>query len=340
MNEFDPDIDLIDRYLRGELKDAEHAAFMTKLQADATFKKEVQNRERLAAAVYAYGHAEMKKYLRHKTRHRGIFSLSKKTWYFAAASVLLIAFSSVIIIWKMNQGENRPPIITKTNQDPEVREKPAVSSDSRVKTPNDSNKSNEEIVAGNTETSAPPLESGDESDDADVAESEPIIIASNVPAVAIDLNNSAEDAQKSLKTEATEMRQSRTVEASDQPVAASGQVAKTKPASPVENSASDFKQPAKIRNKKAAVRFSFTFCETPRNKPMVEVEKNNDIYIVRCFDIVYGNPLVYEWQNRFFLNSGFKTYELKNLPAQNGQKIPATDASEVTDPTILKLIGQ
>lgn len=344
MNEFDPQTDLIDRYLRGELEGAELEAFMTKLQSDDAFQKQVQQHEKLAAAIYALGHARMKHYLRQKTSHRGIFRLSRKTWYFAAASVMLIAFSAAIILWKLNPGiqtvqngtarkekvtdstENQPPVYVTT--EPEIKK---ANPDTAP-----------EAAAEITQDALPPFESNDdEVSEARAADPDPIIIASNVQAVAIALFSQT-DAQKSLKTEASEMKRTRVAEADVQPQSSSssGQTAKAKQPGRTESAGTDYKQPEQIRSKKTAMRFSLTFCETPRNTPMVQIDKYNDMYFIRCYDIVYGNPLVYEWQNRYFLHSGIKVYELLNLPSQNGQKTPTAPAQEVTDQSILKLIGR
>ncbi len=344
MNEFDPNIDLIDRYLRGELQGAELETFMTKLQSDPDFKLQVEQHEKMAAAVYAFGHAQMKRYLQEKTRHRGIFNLSRKTWYFAAASVMLVAFSAAIILWKLNPGiqpeHNNTVRTEKAADSAEKQASEFVTTDSGVKKVNADTGKETEMLVQNSEDVMPPMETDDAGSTAEVADPEPIIIASNVQAVAITLFNQAE-AQKSLKTEASEMKRSRTAEADAQPQpAVTAQTAKAKQSGRAESAGNDYKQPEQTRSKKTAMRFSLTFCQTPRNTPMVEIEKYNDMYFVRCYDIVYGNPLVYEWQNRYFLHSGIKVYELLNLPVQNGQKTAGAPAQEVTDQSILKLIGR
>lgn len=342
MNEFDPHIDLIDRYLRGELQGAELEAFMTKLQTDLEFKTAFEQQQKLAAAVYAFGHAEMKQYLRQKTQHRGVFNLSKKTWYFAAASVMLIAFSSAIIIWKLNQNAENTGIITKTQQDTSVsgkRQDPIVKQES-VKQNNTADTTELDNVVINENELPPTIENTDTEYEAVVAEPEPIIIASNVQAVAITLASQTE-ARKSLKAEASEMKRTRAAEDDVQPESATaGQTAKAKQSGRTDNAGSDYLQTEQTAYKKTAMRFSLSFFETPRKTPKVEIQKYNDMYFVRCYDIVYGNPLVYEWQNRYFLHSGLKIYELLNMPVQNGQNTAIAAAQEVTDPGILKLIGR
>ena len=342
MNEFDPHIDLIDRYLRGELHGAELEAFMTKLQSDPDFKLQVEQHEKLAAAVYAFGHAQMKRYLQEKTRHRGIFNLSSKTWYFAVASVMLIAFSSAIIIWKLNQNAENTGIITKTQQDTSVsgkRQDPIVKQEP-AKQNNTADTAVLDNVVINENELPPTIETTDTEYGAEVAEPEPIIIASNVQAVAITLASQTE-ARKSLKAEASEMKRTRAAEDDVQPESATtGQTAKAKQSGRTDNAGSDYMQTEQTTYKKTAMRFSLSFFETPRETPKVEIQKYNDMYFVRCYDIVYGNPLVYEWQNRYFLQSGLKIYELLNMPVQNGQNTATAAAQEVTDPGILKLIGR
>ena len=345
MNVFDPNIELIDRYLRGELQDSELEAFMTKLQSDENFRAAVVEQEKVAAAIYAVGHARMKRYLAEKTRHRASFFISKKAWYFAAASVILVALATTLFLWKVSPEMQQKIPFVKTESDTATKEK--LDEDKWTlqipseKTSKDTNNSNDEIIALNQEEEMPPMEADDAGSASVAAEPpEPIIIASNVQAVAISLFSQTE-AQKSLKTEAMEMKRPRAAEADILPQpATAGQTAKAKQSGRAETSGNDYKQPEQIRIKKAATRFSLTFFETPRNAPMVQVEKYNDMYFVRCYDIVYGNPLVYEWQNRYFLQSGKKVYELLNLPAQNGQKSPSVAATEVKDASILNMIGQ
>jgi hypothetical protein len=342
MNEFDPNIELIDRYLRGELQGSELEAFMTKLQSDDTFRAAVSEQEKVAAAIYALGRARMKQYLAEKTRHRGSFFISKKAWYFAAASVILVALATTLFLWKVSPEMQQKIPFVKTESDTATKEK--LDEDKwTLQTPSEKTSkdtsANEEIIALNQEEELPPMET-DDAGSASVAVEppEPIIIASNVQAVAISLLSQTE-AQKSLKTEAMEMKRPRAADADVQPTTAKP-IAKAKQSGREENANVEYKQPEQTRSKKAAMRFSLTFFETPRNAPMVQVEKYNDMYFVRCYDIVYGNPLVYELQNRYFLQSGNKVYELLNLPAQNGQKSPSVAATEVKDPAILNMIGQ
>jgi hypothetical protein len=329
MNEFDPNIELIDRYLRGELQGSELEAFMTKLQSDDTFRAAVSEQEKVAAAIYAVGRARMKQYLAEKTRHRGSFFISKKAWYFAAASVVLVVLAATLFLWKVSPEMQRNVPFVKTDADttgPDKRNEDKWTLQTPTEKPSKDTSTNEEIIALNQEEELPPMKT-DDAGSASVAVEppEPIIIASNVQAVAISLLSQTE-AQKSLKTEAMEMKRPRAAEADIQlQPATTGQTAKAKQSGRAETSGNDYKQP---------------FFETPRNAPMVQVEKYNDMYFVRCYDIVYGNPLVYELQNRYFLQSGNKVYELLNLPAQNGQKSPPVAATEVKDPAILNMIGQ
>ena len=342
MNEFDPNIELIDRYLRGELQGTELETFMTKLQSDSSFKAEFEQREKIASVIYAYGRAQMKQYLKQKTRHRGLFYLSKKSWYFAAASVIIIGFASAILLWKLNPAVQKDIPFAKTKTDTataKVTHEETWTGQAKNKISPADTAQKSEIIAQNTENNnSPELEPTEENIQSITAAQDPIIIAANVQAVAISLYNIT-DAPKSLKAEAAEIKRARVAEADDQPPV-TGQNAKVKQPARTEAAAGDYRQTEEIKIRKTPMRFSFTFFETPGNNPMLEIDKYNDMYFVRCYDIVYGNPLVYEYQGRYFLHSGIKAYELKNLPSQNGQKVSPTAAQEVTDPYILNLIGR
>jgi hypothetical protein len=342
MSEMDPHIELIDRYIRGELSGSELQAFLTKLQSEPAFKAQVEQQEKIAALVYAFGHAQMKQYLRQKTRHRGVFSLSKKTWYYAAASVLLIAFSTAIILWKINpEAGNKMPLTAKGDTlSAEKKEVITMAKEQDRGNDNGDTTKNTEVIAQNAENNLPPAieELNDDEFTASAESPEPIVIASNIQAVAISLNSPVMS-QKSMKEETAEMKPARKFKTE-------AEVAKPTTSRiddnkyVTENGGTGYKMPETSRTKKQVLRFSFTFLESIEKTPAVEIDKYNDIYFVRCFNIVYGNPLVYEWQNRYFLHSGIKTYELKNLPLQNGQKTPVSAAQEVTDPAILSLIGR
>lgn len=343
MSELDPHIELIDRYIRGKLSGSELQAFLTKLQNDPTFKAQVEQQEKIAALVYSFGHAQMKQYLRQKTRHRGVFSLSKKTWYYAAASIMLIAFTTAIILWKISPEQgNKLPLTA--NGDTLSADKTEVITESNGQNRGNHNNTdttkNTEIIAENAENNSPPaIEELNDDEFTALAEApEPIVIASNIQAVAISLNSPVM-AQNSLKEETVEMKPARKLktEAEAAKPTTSG-INDNRHFS--ENAGTGYKMPETGRTKKLVLRFSFTFLETLEKSPAVEIDKYNDMYFVRCYNIVYGNPLVYEWQNRFFLHSGIKTYELKNMPSQNGQKTPISPAQEITDPAILSLIGQ
>ena len=255
---------------------------------------------------------------------------------------MLIAFSSAIIIWKLNQNAENTGIITKTQQDTSVSgttQDPIVKQES-VKQNNTADTTELDNVVINENELPPTIENTDTEYEAVVAEPEPIIIASNVQAVAITLASQTE-ARKSLKAEASEMKRTRAAEDDVQPESATaGQTAKAKQSGRTDYAGSDYVQTEQTAYKKTAMRFSLSFFETPRKTPKVEIQKYNDMYFVRCYDIVYGNPLVYEWQNRYFLHSGLKIYELLNMPVQNGQNTAIAAAQEVTDPGILKLIGR
>ncbi len=341
MNEMDPNIELIDRYIRGELSGAELDAFQAKMQHEPEFKAQVAQQEKIAAMVYAFGRAQMKQYLRQKTRHRGIFNLSRKTWYFAAASVMLIAFSAAIILWKINpEIGNKMPLTAKEDTlSAEKKEEITQAKDQSSGIDDGDTTKNTEAIAQNAENNPPAIEELNDDEFTALAESpEPIVIASNIQAVAISLNNPVM-AQKSMKEESVQMKPAKRfkTEADAGKPATSGMDDKMYA---TENAGTVNKLPETAKIKKQVMRFSFTFLETLEKTPAVEIDKYNDMYFVRCFNIVYGNPLVYEWQNRYFLHSGIKTYELKNLPLHNGQKTPIATAKEVTDPAILSLIGQ
>lgn len=343
MNEFDPQIDLIDRYLRGELQGAELEAFMTKLQSDSAFNTRVKQQEKIAAAIYALGHARMKKYLAEKTRHRGIFSITKKTWYFAAASVVLVIFATAMLLWKLNPKNQDHTTLVKT--DPEVqlpngpnKGKTDVAVNSAVAPKIDTTNSINGSLAQQTEEIGPPaMEQA--RDDAQVADADPILVASNIRVVAIQLQPEVSMRLKSLKAEAEEFKQPKLSEAATQS-SKTPTASRNKVNSSAEYAESAPKQSDTLKIRKPTVRFSLTFYETPKQTATLEIEKFNDMFFIRCFDIAYGNPLVYEWQGRYFLQTGIKTYELKNLPAQNNQKSAPTAATEVKDPSILNMIGR
>ena len=61
------------------------------------------------------------------------------------------------------------------------------------------------------------------------------------------------------------------------------------------------------------------------------------IMSLTCWILIFIATIITHF---YFLHSGIKTYELKNLPLQNGQKTPVSAAQEVTDPAILSLIGR
>ncbi len=332
VNELDPNISLIDRYLRGELNPEELSAFMTKLQTDADFKKQVELQEQLAAMVYGYGKAQLKQYIRQQTKHRRIFKLSQKTWYYAAASVILVAMMAAIVYVKLNQAGHIGNAVVKqtgpTNDSNVAKEGNLAVTEPKEQHNVDQPKQSETDVLkeewppidDDIQTEA--MEGVDEPPPTEVA----LLIAQNIYVVPINKNtkslteNRGDAGSESDNMKAAQVRKPERMKASS-----------TQVAEPFKDTALQGKQAIA---KKSVTRFSLSFYESKDKEKGYYVVKEPNLYRINCYNMPFGDPLIYEWSNRFFLQSAGVVYEL-NLGVNNLQ-----NAIPVTDAKIIGLIGK
>lgn len=333
VNELDPNISLIDKYLRGELNPEELSAFMTKLQTDDDFKKQVELQEQLAAMVYGFGKAQLKQYIRQQTKQRRIFKLSQKTWYYAAASVILVAMMAAIVYVKLNQSGHMENAVAKqwgrTNDSSLTKEDNLAVTTAKGKDKAEEPKPGETAIL-KEEWQLPPMDDNPAEAMQGVEEPTPteadLLIAQNIFVVPINKNTkSLAESRSDAGVESDNMKAA-PVRKPERMKAANKQVTE-----PLKDTTLLAKQ---IITKKSVARFSLSFYESKNQNKGYYVIKEPTIYRINFYNMPFGDPLIYEWNNRFFLQSAGVVYEL-NLGGNDLQ-----NAIPVTDSKIIGLIGK
>ena len=334
VNELDPNISLIDRYLRGELNPEELSAFMTKLQTDADFKKQVELQEQLAAMVYGYGKAQLKQYIRQQTKHRRIFKLSQKTWYYAAASVILVAMMAAIVYVKLNQAghiENAMVKQTTSANDSSIAKEGnlAVTVPKEQRNVDQPKQSETDVLK--EEWQLTPMDDGIKTEAMEGIDEPPptevaLLIAQNIYVVPINKNTkSLAESRGDADSESDNMKAAQ-VRRPEKMKAANKQVPE-----PLKDTTLLAKQTI---GKKSVTRFSLSFYESKDKEKGYYVVKEPNLYRINCYNMPFGDPLIYEWSNRFFLQSAGIVYELHLGVNDLQNAIPVTDAK------IIGLIGK
>lgn len=322
MDAFDPKNDLIDQYLRGELEGAALEDFLRKLQHDTELKQDVEFRRLLAAGIHSYGSHELKKYIRERTNHRRVMRISRRVWFYAAAAIGLILVASVAVIM-VNQGkrigEPASEIASAETTVSENQVDPALAK-------------NKTVVPGTTET---PLNNPGVADTNRIAMIEEVQPESEIPeAVTVASNISVIPIRVQPLTKEPEgtrapVQVARTRKAEDEVVMSQGRMDSLM----AEHTSS--MKPVYTSGEDDAARFRLSFLETREGQPAVSFKKgekaDNEVTV---YNLPYDNPLIFNYQSRYFLKTADKYYEIKT------GSIGIQPVKAVTDPALIKALSK
>lgn len=322
MDAFDPKNDLIDQYLRGELEGAALEEFLRKLQGDPELKQDVEFRRLLASGIHNYGRNELKKYIRERTNHRRVMRISRRVWFYAAAAVGLILVSGIAVIM-VNQGKHSgvpaSEIATADTTVSENQEDPALAK-------------NKTVVPGTAET---PLNDPGVEDTTRIAmieevqpESvipEAVTVASNISVIPIRIQPLTKEPEGTRAP----VQVGRPKKAEDEVVMSQGRMDSLM----AEHSGS--MKPVYTSGDDDAAKFRLSFLETREGQPAVSFRKGeiagNDVTV---YNLPYDNPLIFNYQSRYFLKTGDKFYEIKT-GSSGIQPVKA-----ITDPALIKALSK
>jgi hypothetical protein len=109
--------ELIDRYLRDEMRGEEREVFMRRLENDPVFKLEFETQKLLAEGIRLARKQELKKFIAEKTRTRSVLLSTSKVYLLAAAaSIVALAFFWVTFRYF---NEQRQSFLAKEKQAPQ-----------------------------------------------------------------------------------------------------------------------------------------------------------------------------------------------------------------------------
>jgi hypothetical protein len=149
MNEFD--LALIERYLRGELNEAEREAFETRMAADEAFQREVDLNSRALAAVNFAGLRDLKKNLQEReVAFRQSKKRTRQRWLLALLTLFLM---TLVAYWLWKKGA------AKQHTGPHIQTPPSTidSLKKTEKSPSDNIQLEQTKQPENTAPSKPPI---------------------------------------------------------------------------------------------------------------------------------------------------------------------------------------
>ncbi|MBL7811650.1 MAG: hypothetical protein JNL57_05460 [Bacteroidetes bacterium] len=292
MDVFDPENDLIDKYLRGELHGRELDAFLRNLDHDPLLKRDVEFRRLLVNGINDFGKVQLKNYLRQHTRQKQAMRIGFKTWYYAAAAVALVLVGSVLVI-RNAQRHSSQALAT----DSAALAKTDGSVNAEVKEKN-------QTVEINGKTTNTPVAGVDKSADdkkADNAQNEgAVVIASNIPVLSV---NVASDNVPMAKSSDTQMTMEQWRNRKNNP----GAQTATPP------------EPQR--------RFKLSFNNTKDRDARIDINPAEGNQIT-AYNLPYdGNPQIVQYSGRYFLRTGGSVYEIYPNKAGSQTATRITDAS-------------
>lgn len=301
MNEFDPKNDVIDRYLKGELGEAELKAFEDELQRDAELKKILEERRLVYEVIVRYGQVELKHFLRKQTTQRRLLAISKRNIYYAAAAVaLILVTTTVVILTLQKQGGQKPT---------EVAEK--YKATEKLKTtekPEDANANLAELK----DTSSIAIAQSDMV----ISDSNALLVAANVKVVSIDLGETTDDdaeQETATMSRAPAMAQKFKKEAY-----------KAEPRGDKLANGTDsltLSESAVNKRLQSSIRMNMNFYNTASGEKTVvyQIGKSGEPEL-DIFNLPYDNPLLFADGNNTYLKAGDAYYQIE-LNAGKIQKV-------------------
>jgi hypothetical protein len=330
MEPFDPENDLIDKYLRGELHGQDLDGFVRQLERDPLLKQDIEFRRLLVRGINDYGSVQLKNYLRQRTQQKRVLRLSYKAWYFAAAAVGTILLVGVAVLMQFgDNGAKQSTNIASTENTDSVGsiQKNDVNKDKEIAT----EKSENTIVLA--DSSVRDAIGGSESEAAPAIPPQAVVIASNIPVVPIKISGQV-DPDVTMKRKPGEIKTpgsgtSKSSDATsgsytDSMLTVEGKLAKAR--QPQNNGDADY-DPA---------RYKLNFFNTPEGTPQISVNKNSKtVGEISVYNLPYDtNPQLLQYNSKYYLKTGTGFYEVNT----NTNRLQ--NAVKISDPAIIKSLSK
>ncbi len=326
MDAFNPENDLIDRYLRGELQGKQLEDFLRTLENDQVLKKEVEFRQLLVQGIQEHGGAQLKNFIKQRTAEKRGLKVGFRNWYYAAAAIGLILIGSTVVFYNLKQNNPAHDAVANSKQEtiqatPSENGIPSGPSESSVK-----QKSESPTIADNLQDNMTPLPgtsdangSAESSTPEDIQNSNTFMPIASMAVIPIRIDSPMERANMSTKGAGSQLP-----------------VKKRKTAESDSDSAFDDNAVEKVKTQLAATnKFKLNFYNTKDATPQVSTnskDPNNTEILV--YNLPYDNPLLFTYQNKMYLRTGNKYYEI-DITKDGTRKVTA-----VTDQALLKVLNQ
>jgi hypothetical protein len=330
--------ELIDKYLRGELSGQTLEDFTQNLKNDTSLKQDVELRMLMVQAIQEHGAAQLKNYIRSKTTQKEIMKVSFRAWYYAAAAVGLILVASTVILL------NRPRTSAISNEIVAANDsakQPEMSADKgetglspkpetqKIITPDFDNVDDVFDIPAQEQES---LGRGEDLNDAvegnKTAYPDVVIIASNIPVIPIRVESALDKAVvMSNDTEKPAVLRKKSEGTADANISKAPSI----------DSAIAW-QNARTENelylKESIAKFKLSFVNTKEAQPMVDFNKNQESADIVVYNLPYDNPLILQYNNKYYLKAGEKYYEFKT------NKTGKQNVVAVTEPAIIEALNR
>lgn len=340
MDAFDPKNEMMDRYLKGELHGKALDDFLHELDSDPSMKKEIEFRLLLVRGIQERGATELKAFIRQRvSQKRGLF-VGYRTWYMAAAAVAVILVGSVVVF--RNLSDHRATLADKAKTETSIGPK---QDDFIQKTQADTTLSGSGTIALNDKPEPigsvrNPASEGDKA--IDFAEMSPeqtgagtvtmsdnlsqtqsqIPIASDIPVFVIRIDSPLE---RSAKAGAGTFK----------PVTAESTYRKKQKMKDSGFSDDDAKIALQGAENATSNTYKLNFFNTQDAKPKVSaIKQGNAEPEILVYNLPYDNPLLFYYNNRTYLRTASKYYEI------DINKKGLQDVAAVTDQAIIKALNQ
>ncbi|MFY7946887.1 MAG: hypothetical protein ACOVQJ_07785 [Bacteroidia bacterium] len=325
MDAFNPENELIDKYLRGELQGRELDSFLKTLEHDPILKKDVELQQLMVRGIQERGSAELKRYIKMRTTQKRVMRVSYKAWYSAAAALAIILVAAVFILVRQNpRGKNETGMAMNDTANNAPKLSPAATDDANNAQDNgtiamtdvpDANQSTEENAAAS-----------DAFFENQLQENEAVAIAMNIPVIPIRILSTTAAETMSMPPKQLGTRHSKT-EGSSADQDESPADSKYMIDSNIARSKADIAAALKTQNTVSQFKLSFANTEDAIPQVVVNKRSGNEVTLadLMVYNLPYDNPQVLNLSDRYFLKAGDRYYEI-NINRTDSQKVkPVTD---------------
>lgn len=330
MDAFNPENELIDRFLRGDLHGQQLDSFMRKLERDPALKQDLEFKQLLVKGIQEQGAINLKNYIRQRTSQKRGMLIGIRTWYYAAAAVLLVLVCAGVILFNMQQHNEfkselakQPESIGPQKPDLQIHEPESHPGNQSVAKNSPKGANSGPIELKTPENSGAVADGAGAPATANLDDrgkvSETIAVASNIPVTPIRIESPIETTMAKKFPDKEISREGRTKTNLSDTTLDSKKIEASKTAW------------ANATQSKFKLNFYSTEDATPQVTTTHKSDNSTDILV---YNLPYDNPLLFSYQNKMYLKTGNKFYEI-DVNKEGAQKV-----TPVTDQALLKVLNQ